>query len=241
MEREPRSKSEGFADSELVELLGTRLDSWNFAERSDEQNYRFAFGMAYSLTEMFDQIKFGTDKDIPGAMLPSSLEPLARQTSKYDGETFYSEGLIIRAERNDDDFIIPGKFPDISQFKNFDEIVTQINSNPELRAQITETVRIPNPIVELSLNHHPSSDWGLAFTVCENIIKLNTFGKQGKTQSACDYIITYHDKPRVLAQTVSELALLGAKHVLWARKDYHAPLSEVDPIITRAFANLDFF
>lgn len=80
MEREPHEESIGFTDVELVELLSTRLDSWNFAERSEKDNFKFAFGMAYCLTEMFDQINFRTEKDIPGHLLPSALEPLTRHT-----------------------------------------------------------------------------------------------------------------------------------------------------------------
>lgn len=69
---------------------------------------------------------------------------------------------------------------------------------------------------------------------------INAFGELGKTQSACDFIVTYHDKQRVLTQTVGQLALLGAKYCQWARKDYHAPLSEVEPIMARAFTDLNF-
>lgn len=235
MEREPRLESEGLTDAELAELLSTRLDSWNFAEHSDEDNFQFAFGMAYCLTEVFDQINFGTEKNIPGHILPPALEPLARHTYRRTGETFYDEDLIIRAERRDEDVVIPGKSLDARQFKNFEDMVTQVKNSPELQAQITKDEIIPNPVVQLSLDHRPSSDWGLTFAVYEDKIILSAFGEQGKTQSASDFIVTYHDKPRVLAQTVSQLAVLGAKFVLWARQDYRVSLDEVESIIARAF------
>lgn len=203
---------------EVLRRLQHSVEARDFSEHEDADNFHFAHGAAAEIAREFEyqaSLPLGS-VEFNAQELPESIRTLAAAT--YSGETVYSRDTQVRTYFRGEDEIIPPKWPSVEQFLKKENLLQEVqdalSQNPDLLSDYQPSVRLPDEtvIVQIQDTIGPHNRWGLRFHVSSEGIDLAVYGDRGATESATNFFLTYHDKPRVLCETVTKLALLSAEH-----------------------------
>lgn len=222
-----------FEEADLFSALQARYENWLFAEHDDSENFAFAHGMAAATLDSFPYLDLAGSGRFTGEETPDSLKPLVSYVSDFQGGTMlYDQSLAVRLTRRRDNTRIEAELPHLSEMledgKTFREIVGAYMLNSELLEGMRPAQVIKDEAIVVRFGD--GLQRGLEFISLPDRIEIGVYGEAGKTRSFSNYLVTYHDKPRVLAETTAGLAVLGAKHCQRMNNpnspDYYVKLSE---------------
>lgn len=220
-----------FEENDLFLAIQARYDRWFFAEHSDDSNFAFSHQLANTTLELFPYLGFVGSGLFSGEEAPSSLKPLVSRI--HGSDTLYDNDLKVALElRGEDEHIkayLPG-FDDLMKGgKTFDEIVGTYAVHPEVLEGMRPAQDIEDEAVVVKFSDEGGTR-GLEFISLPDRVELSVFGYSKRTRAFSRYLTTYHDKPKVLAETAASLAVLAARHCLRSNNpsspDYLVELSE---------------
>lgn len=206
----------------VFKQLRNKVENWHWHEHDDADNFGFTYEVAGKVAREFERqakLSWGS-KEFDASELPVALKTLASWT--FRGETIYSSQIRTRTHWRGKDEKVPAKWPTMERLteegRSYPEIIELVQSHPELAADYEPPVIIPDEAIRIRVEDScPASggcgsSWGIEFFVGPQGIGLNVFGHEDATQGASNFLLTYHDKPRVLCETATILAILTAKH-----------------------------
>jgi hypothetical protein len=202
-------------DEERIAELSDFIEGWDSAAHSDTENVNLAFHAARLVadTNYYGTRTYLFSREIDGEHFPPALKLLL--TREWHGSTFATDDNRILIERCDQPEIVRPRIPgweDIFLGRNFYEAVEKIASDPEILKTIQFGKRYIDPAVRIVFEPAFFHDWGLEFVATQREIKVRVFGKQGKTEQAVDFLLSYHARQRVLAELVAQLAVLAIRN-----------------------------
>ncbi len=238
MEEPGGGESKGFMTDEAVyRALQERFDNWRFAEHTDAENMQFTHNLCVAVTDFFEYLSYASSEEFSAEELPESLRPLTTHywTHSYGTvtQTIFEQGMQVNARKREEHQDIEPRIPGFNEMarsgKTFEEMLGAIAADPNIVENIIPGSVIEDPAIIVCFSKSFGLN-GIEFIVKPAGITLAVYGRRGETYGSTAYVVTYHDKPRVLAETAAHLAVLGAKHCLGHQNyDIHdIRLSELD-------------
>lgn len=239
---DPSAHERDISDQQVYELLQRRVDEWNFEEHDDEENFAFAHQLTHEISDVFTYLNYGASEEFSAEELPDSIKPIYLTLwSPYDFELkehvthfCYPRDMVLRLKKREDHEHIPVDLPDLTemyrQCKTHEELVAYYRANPDIAAKVAEGGEIVVDSAIYIYMHEGYSRNGIRFCVQPDGISIVVFGNQNETDELCNFMMLYHNRPRVLAETAAKLVILAAKHCQRPRSPEYAAyyLSQLD-------------